>query len=228
MRSVNKHKDFGYTRIDYGCAQDAITPSTARSRATNTTKRGCTWRAIAKALVSNGRCWTVEIRQGCESHNHEVGIVKRRFSPEHKAFIAYYAERPAISTREIAKSLRDTFPSIIFTRRQVKNARYKLCKDLLNGYTPFQRVKKELDEKGIYHEVRWSPDDNTKPTALFWSTEWSAEEWKASPTVQMFDNIYRTNNKGLALFQVIGISNVGKAYSCAFGLVDNERQENFN
>jgi len=44
----------------------------------------------------------------------------------------------------------------------------------------------------------------------------------------MYDNTYKTNNKGLAFFQVVSLNQLGKVFSCAFGLIDNERQEGFD
>lgn len=43
----------------------------------------------------------------------------------------------------------------------------------------------------------------------------------------MYDNTYQTNNKGLAFFQVVALNHLGKAFSCAFGLINNEKQEGF-
>ncbi|KAK0709376.1 glycosyl hydrolase family 3 C-terminal domain-containing protein [Lasiosphaeria miniovina] len=45
--------------------------------------------------------------------------------------------------------------------------------------------------------------------------------WPAPPTTG-------TNNKGLALFQIVHKNHLGKSVSCAFGLIDNEREEGFN
>ncbi|RYP07121.1 hypothetical protein DL764_002716 [Monosporascus ibericus] len=44
----------------------------------------------------------------------------------------------------------------------------------------------------------------------------------------MYDNTYKTNNKGLAFFQVISIGSLNKVFSYAFGLINNERQKGFN
>lgn len=52
--------------------------------------------------------------------------------------------------------------------------------------------------------------------------------WKRYPWVQLYDNTYSTNNKGLALFQIVHKNHLGKSVSCAFGLIDNEREEGFN
>ncbi|EAQ83084.1 predicted protein [Chaetomium globosum CBS 148.51] len=119
LRSSNKLKEFGYTRVDYSCAQSKIQSSMAKSRSTSTIKRDCSWQATAKALAGNGRRWTLEIRPGFEAHNHEVGVIKRRFTQEQKDYIATFGDRPAISNRELAEGLRERFPGIIFTRRQL-------------------------------------------------------------------------------------------------------------
>lgn len=228
LRVSNKVTGFGYSRIDYACSQNKIQQSKARSRDTSTIKRNCEWQATANALASNGRRWTFEIRPVFGTHNHETGVVKRRFSEEHKAFIASFADRPAIKNREIAASLRERFPGIIFTRQQLKNTRQRLRILLLDGYTPFQATMKLLDERGTHYTVLWADEDQTKPQGLFWSPDWCAQEWKKSSRVQMYDNTYRTNNKGLALFQIIGLNGLGKSFSCGFGLINNEREEGFN
>jgi len=44
----------------------------------------------------------------------------------------------------------------------------------------------------------------------------------------MYDNTYKTNNKNLAFFQVVGLNNQGMAFSCGFSLIDNKREEGFN
>lgn len=131
--------------------------------------------------------------------------------------------RPTISNQEIATSFRERFLSIIFTRQQLKNARYKLRKAQLDGYTLFQVTIKCLDKKGTYYLVMWAPKDPTKPLGLFWSFKWCVEEWKKTSKVQMYNNTYRTNNKGLVLFQIISISFIGKAFSCGFGFINNKR-----
>jgi len=44
----------------------------------------------------------------------------------------------------------------------------------------------------------------------------------------MYDNTYKTNNKGLTLFQVIRLNHLGMAFSYGFGLINNESQEGFD
>jgi len=53
-------------------------------------------------------------------------------------------------------------------------------------------------------------------------------QWSLYPWVQLYDNTYRTNNKGLAFFQIVALNYLGMAFSCGFGLINNERKEGFD
>lgn len=44
----------------------------------------------------------------------------------------------------------------------------------------------------------------------------------------MYDNTYKTNNKGLTFFQIVGCNHLGMSFSCRFGLINNEKQEGFD
>ena len=92
---------------------------------------------------------------------------------------------------------------------------------------------KQLDDEKISYEVKWAPalpknPDLLKPEGLFWSTDWCQEQWALYPYVQLYDNTYRTNSKGLAFFQVVALNHMGIAVSCAFGLINNERKVGFD
>jgi hypothetical protein len=45
-------------------------------------------------------------------------------------------------------------------------------------------------------------------------------------TAHLYDTIYKTNNKKLVLSQVVGLNNLGTAYSMR-GFINNETQEGF-
>jgi hypothetical protein len=97
--------------------------------------------------------------------------------------------------------------------------------DRLGGYTPFQATKKMLDDEGIYHQssgplILTVPRARKEKEGLLWALPWCEEQLIRDPLVQMYDNTYKTNNKGLALFQMVGINNLGKCFSCAFGLIN--------
>jgi hypothetical protein len=235
-RSANYVKDFGRTRIDISCARDAIRVSRAHgSRQTSTTKCGCPWAATAKALAQDNRKWSLEIRPGFDCHQNHLPAGSRedirslrKFRPDHIAFIATYADKPNIQAREIAAQLREQFPGIIFTRQDLWNARYQLRKASSQGYTPMQAAIKDLDNRNVRYEIRYSTEEPDKPEGLFWSDPWCEEQWVKYPWVQMYDNTYNTNNKRLAFFQIVGVNHFGLAFSCAFGLINNERQDGFN
>jgi hypothetical protein len=51
--------------------------------------------------------------------------------------------------------------------------------------------------------------------------------WKRFPEVLSLDNTYSTNRCKLPLFQVTGQTCLGSVYNAAFGVIDNERVEEF-
>ena len=172
-RVANAVKGFGYTRVDFTCLKDKIRPTEAPAgRASSTTKNNCPWGATAKALASNGRRWTLEIRSGYETYNYppaegrEDIATLRRFKLEHVAVIALHVNHPAVTNRQLAETLRTQFPGILFTKKQLKNARQRLRKASEDGYTPFQATMKLLIERDIPHKVLWSASDSNKPEGL--------------------------------------------------------------
>lgn len=232
----NAVKDFGYTRVEFTCLRDKIRASEAivGRASTSTMKMDCSWSAVAKALATTGRKWMLEIREGHEDHNHppaedrEAIPTLRKFGPEHKAFIATFINRPGVSNRQISEAFEKRFPNIKFTKRQLADTRFRIQKASDDGYTPFQGTMKMLDDRKVPYRVLWSAVDPNKPEGLVWTTDFCKEQWALNPWVQMFDNTYKTNNKGLAFFQVISMGSLNKIFACAFGLINNERQEGFD
>jgi hypothetical protein len=187
-RSANPIKGFGYSRIDFVCMKDKIRPTESITRkATSTAKSDCGWMATAKALASNNRKWTLEIRAGCEDHNHppaesrEAIATLRKFNAEHKAFVASFLDRPAVTARQIAAALRERFPGILFTRKQLWTLRHRLRRDDRDGYNPFQSIMKNFDDQDITHRVLWSKEDQHKPEGLVWTDTFCKEQWVLNP-----------------------------------------------
>jgi hypothetical protein len=64
----------------------------------------------------------LEIREGCP-YNHPTAegrkdiAVYQKFKLEYVAFIATFVNRPAVTNRQLAKAIRNKFPSILFTRK---------------------------------------------------------------------------------------------------------------
>ena len=233
LRGCNPVKDFGWSRYDIGCWRGTVRRDQGHgNRSTVTKMRDCPWQGAAKALACNGRKWTFELKIGSEVHeNHGPAKSSKRivqWLPEHIGVVAPYINTPAHRNREIARELRSRFPAFKFKKRHLRNLRYRLKKKALNGYTPFQATKKMLDDDGIHHSVLWDPDDNTKPLDLYWGgSDWSDRMWKAHPQVQMYDNTYKTNNKGLAFFQIVNPTGHGLVFSCAFSMINSENQDAF-
>ena len=181
LRANNVLKDFGYTRVDLCCLRDKIRPTKAvTGRASSTTKIDCPWQVTAKALASNGRKWTLQIRAGTHNHAPTEGrediATFRKFRPEHLAFVATFVNRPAVTNRQLAEALRNKFPGILFTRRQLQNLRYRLQKDTADGYTPFQGTMKLLDERRVPYKALWSAADPDKPEGLVWTDDFCKHE----------------------------------------------------
>lgn len=184
-------------------------------------------------LVDGERLWRFSVKTGCEHHEgHEPEDYQgsNKFTAEHIAVIKEFLDRPSVKTRDLASDLRKRFTGIVFTQRQLRNRRHRLNKKLLRGYKPFQAVMKMLDERNIPYQTKFQDDDADllKPEGLFWTTPWCSEQWAQYPWVQLYDNTYRTNNKNLAFFQIVGLNHLGMAFSCGFGFINNERREGFD
>ena len=131
LRSNNYINSIGYTNVTFGCQRGAIRPLKAVSCSTSTTKIGCPWKATAKALAKNGRKWTLKINTNYDSHKSHSGDSfnsRPHLSTEHKTFITTFTDRVGISNCKVITSLRDTFPRVLFTIRQIRNYQYKLWK----------------------------------------------------------------------------------------------------
>ncbi|KAK0713181.1 hypothetical protein B0T26DRAFT_677548 [Lasiosphaeria miniovina] len=99
LRSSNIVKDFGPTYVAICCLRDKVRESIAHSRQVSTNKCDYPFRAVAKALASNNRKWTLQIVNG-HHENHpavEKEGLNRRFKPEHKAFVVTFTDHLAIS-----------------------------------------------------------------------------------------------------------------------------------
>lgn len=241
-RASNPLKGFpeGYTRFDLACVVGKERNSKSEGvRKTSTKKQGCTWSASAVAALENKRKWTLRLATGYEKHNHEPADDAeaipnaKKLGPEQKAFVSQFADQQGVSNRQIATQLRERFPEVPFARRDLENTRAKIRKDNLDGYTPFQAAMKYLDEQGVHYEVKWARSsandpEGQVPLALFWSKPWCEKVWKEYPWVQLFDNTYKTNDKGWAFSQIVTMTNLDQAVSCAFAVINTERQEGYD
>lgn len=75
-------------------------------------------KSTAKALSSNNRLWTFQIREGPGEHqNHPPSTAPtvKKFTDEQKAFVAAYLERPSVPNREVAVACQpqSRFPMVV-------------------------------------------------------------------------------------------------------------------
>ncbi|KAK0704555.1 hypothetical protein B0H67DRAFT_591639 [Lasiosphaeris hirsuta] len=134
--------------------------SKAQSRSTWTIKRGYARQASVRALTINGRKWTLyanSLGEHCQ-HNHPPEDSKfpssKRFGPEDIATVLSFLDQPAVSNREMATQLRKRDPKLVFTRRQLRNYRYRLRRQRLRGWTPTQATIRLLNERNIPHTIK--------------------------------------------------------------------------
>lgn len=108
----NYVKGFGYTRVDFCCSRDKIRPCESFTRRqSSTTKTRCLWLATTKALASNDRKWSSQIREGIYNHSAAEGREAipslHQFKPEHVAFVAIFVNRHAVTNRQVAEAIRN-------------------------------------------------------------------------------------------------------------------------
>ena len=231
-RRVSNYIDSMPTRADLECDRGWNRGSIAHSRKTSTSKTQCPWKAVARARKEDNRLWSIEIKH--HEHNHEPSLslvthqTHRGLTEAMKALVEVLSKNPSIRPRDIYVTLRQQFPTAIFTQRDIQNCRERLRSKSLAGYTPTQALIQHFEELGIEHVVRYAEDDPNRPIGLFFTFSWCQDMWKRFPWCLQIDNTYKTNRFKMPLFQITGVTNVGSIFNAAFGLVDNEREDGFN
>jgi hypothetical protein len=149
-------KGLGNLNMEFICQRGTIRPCRGHSGQTSTTKIDCPWKVTAKTLAKNDRKWQLEVKSECQYENHAGNSCDShpQLILEHKAFIAQFTNRIVISNREVATSLRNQFPCLVFTLRQVRNFRYRLHKAASARYTPFQATMKLLDDERVAYYIK--------------------------------------------------------------------------
>lgn len=224
------------TRYEIACDRGGREKtSKAMLRRTTTSKTGCPWFGVAKALAESDRKWTFEAK--IMHHNHEItaGDVfeltthrgHRGLTDAMKADVATLSLNASQRPRDIVSYLRRTYPDTVFTAKDVENYRQRLQRDKQDGKTPTQTLLQILRDTDTYHVVRTDPADPDKITGLFWTYAWCVDMWKKYPWVLQLDNTYKTNRFNMPLFQVTGVTNVATTFNARFGLVDNECEDGF-
>ncbi|OBS17315.1 hypothetical protein FPOA_12188 [Fusarium poae] len=176
-------------------------------------KTGCLWKIIAEALPENGFQWTLQHFPDAEHHHHNhnpstdaaAHPVHRRLTSPVKATIQSSSRRVAIRARDIGGIVRDHFSDSVYTKRDIYNARTRISRENLGGYSSAAALIKLFDGKEIPYVAEWAKDEPDRLVG--------------------FDNTCNTNRFKLPLFQVTGQTCLGTVFNAAFGLIDNERLE---
>ncbi|OBS17166.1 hypothetical protein FPOA_12003 [Fusarium poae] len=196
-------------------------------------KTGCLWKIIAEALPENGFQWTLQHFPDAEHHHHNhnpstdaaAHPVHRRLTSPVKATIQSSSRRVAIRARDIGGIVRDHFSDSVYTKRDIYNARTRISRENLGGYSSAAALIKLFDGKEVPYVAEWAKDEPDRLVGLVWTFPYYIQMWRRFPEVISFDNTCNTNRFKLPLFQVTGQTCLGTVFNAAFGLIDNERLE---
>ncbi|KAG7002603.1 PKS-NRPS hybrid synthetase [Fusarium oxysporum f. sp. conglutinans] len=118
-------------------------------------------------------------------------------------------------------------PSETTDLNNIYNARARISRENLGGYSSTAALIKLFDDKEIPYVAEWAKDEPDRLVGLVWTFPYCIQIWRRFPEVISFDNTYNTNRFKLPLFQVTGQTCLGTVFNAAFGLIDNERLEGF-
>lgn len=200
-------------------------------RETGTRKCGCTWKSVAK-LTQDG--WVFRNSDEPQHHNHgpsshaSAHPQHRKIAAEVLDTIVNASKHHGIRSREIGALIRDGFPDSSYIRKDIYNARAKIRKEKLGGYTPAGALIKSFDENGIKYRVKWADEDETELLALVFTFNGLMDITKQYSDVMQIDLTYNTNCFGYPLYQVAGLTGANTIYNSIFGFIDNERKEAFD
>src|SRR3569833_1448053 len=211
-------------RVDIACDRGGWQrPSQSPVRKSTTSKTGCQWSGVAKALKANARKWTIKALHNLYNHETTSGDaaeltihrIHRGLTDDMKAEVAAWFRNAISKPRDITVYLRKQFPDAVFIQKDIENYRHREQRDRQDGKTPTQTLFEVLQESGLYHVNRTDPEDPHKIIGLFWSYPWCLEMWKKYPWVLQMDSTYKTNRFNMPLFQATGVTNVSSTFNAA-------------
>jgi hypothetical protein len=198
-------------------------------------KSGCLWKIVAETLPENNFQWTLQHFPNTQHHQHNhrpstdaaAHPVHRRLTSPVKTTIQSFSRRIGIRARDISGIVRNHFPDSVYTQKDIYNARSRLSRESLEGYSSTAALIKSFDENKVPYVAKWAKDEPNRLLGLVWTFPYCARMWRRFSEVVSFDNTYNTNRFKLPLFQVTGQTCLGTVFNAAFGLIDNERLEGF-
>ena len=215
---------FGHPRTSKGCGL-----RNRRSR-----KCGCEWKVTAESLEEGKWLLRQHVDPKHRQHNHVRSITPsahpshRRLTTPVKSAIESASRRVGIRASDVAAIVEEQFPDSALLRKDIYNARWRIRRAKLNGYTPTGALIKLFDDNKIPYIAKWADDDPDRLLGLVWTFPYCLRMWKRFPEVLSFDNTYNTNRFKLPLFQATSQTCLRTVFNAAFGLIDNERREGSN
>jgi hypothetical protein len=196
-------------------------------------KCGCKWMVIAEA-IEEGK-WLLRSHPKPEHHQHNHGPStdlsahpsNRRLTIPIRETIESTSRRIGIRARDVRAVVADRHPEVPFTQRDIYNARARINRENLRGYSPTAALIKLFDEQEIPYVIKWADEEPNRLLGLVWTFPYCLKMWRRFPEIISFDNTYKTNRFKLPLFQATGQTCLGTVFNAAFGLIDNERREGF-
>lgn len=108
-------------------------------------------------------------------HNHGTNIASSAY-PSHrkltgpiKATAESASRRVGIRARDVRAIVQQQHPESSLTRKDIYNARARINRDNLKGYTPTAALIKLFDEGGILYLVKWADDEPYRLLGLVWT-----------------------------------------------------------
>ncbi|EWZ28411.1 hypothetical protein FOZG_17896 [Fusarium oxysporum Fo47] len=122
-------------------------------------------------------------------HNHNPSTdaaahpVHRRLTSPVKATIQSSSRRVGIRARDIGGIVRDHFPDSVYTKRDIYNARARISRENVGGYSSTAALIKLFDDKETPYVAEWAKDEPDRLVGLVWTFSYCIQMWRRFPKV---------------------------------------------
>ncbi|KAM4055527.1 MULE transposase [Hirsutella rhossiliensis] len=229
--AVIKYKPSNYRggkprRLDLVCAcggRGYVTSSAGLRRA-GSRKTNCPFAAKIVQRQLDGDQWRVIVIN--PDHNHDPSPPGafpeyRRLSDPQVKHVEMLAADAGVTARQILLSLRAASRSrVLATEQDIMNIIARLHRHRLGAHTSTQALIALLDREGVYHKERL--DDENRFKYQFIGLDEDLELWSQHSHLMMADVTNNTNQYGLKLLEINGITSLGTVFPVAFCLVPRE------
>jgi hypothetical protein len=182
------------------------------------------WRG--QPLQFDAQKWYFSIQNAHHTHAPSLDPIvhptHRTISEEHKEEIIRLARTTGLSVRPLTTHMRESYPDVLFARKDIENLVLRARNEALGGYTPTQALVKLFDDQNIRHFVR---QVDGRVASVLWTYPWCQKMWRLHPHLISMDATYKTNRFRMPFLNVTGVSNISSTFNIAFGVVNSEDEE---